>query len=207
MPSNRFPLEFGKSPCLEITWDGGWFRVKENISIKYGQMNVGFFQNRSDLEQGQKLNLPDGALLKIKLISNQFEMFYNDLSIQEVVQAMTLRHYSYGLGIACFILGMWSFLDANPFFITAIEFGSGVGFLLCGFRAWKNSFLSSWSFLALYIIVVVTIGILIPLQENEAPNVAMIVSYLLGSFLFGIMFSNILKAKSRTTFWRVSNKN
>lgn len=172
MPKKRFSLEFDKPARVEITWDGGWFSVKNNITIKCDNIIIGSFQSRPDLEKGQEFQIQDGALLRVQLISNHFEIFYNEKSVREITEARNLRIASYLFGIWLLIQGFWGMFDAiiSPLAIIG-SLGVGLGLILNGIQMKKCPSIGLWAFFVLFIIYIVIFDLVLPLQTGKLPKV------------------------------------
>ncbi|PKN92628.1 MAG: hypothetical protein CVU44_13280 [Chloroflexi bacterium HGW-Chloroflexi-6] len=186
MPKKRFPLGFGKAPSLEISWEGGWFRVINNIVVKYDGVVVGLFQSRFELEKGQEIQLPDGGLLNIKLVSNRFEIFYNQQSVPEITDVIWHRNFSSFLGACLFLYGIWNFVQNRVLWEAIIYCGIGLGWIACGLIAQKNYSLSTWGIILFTSLYVVIFRIVAPIQSGEFPDIVGIV------FLFVMGFSGFI---------------
>lgn len=197
MPKKRFPLGFGKAPSLEISWNGGWFLVIDNIVIKYAGGVVGSFQSRFDLEKGQQIQLPDGGLLNIRLVSNRFEIFYNQQSVQEITNTIELRKFSFVFGALLFLYGLWDFAQAGILWKTIIHSGIGLGCIVCGITAEKNYLWSNWFFILLLAMHDAILKIIVPIASGEHPNSFLLLAFMLVVLFF--LFPPIFEKYLRTT--------
>jgi len=194
MPKKRFPLGFGKAPSLEISWNGGWFLVINNIVVKYAGGIVGTFKHRFELEKGQEIQLPDGSLLKIKLVANHFEIFYNQQSVEEIANVIFHRDFSILLGATLFLYGIWDFVQVRMVLQAIIHSGTGLGLIVCGLMAEKNYFWSAWAFILLSIVYTVVFRVIVPIESGEFPSVVPIVTlFIMGPSIFISVFAKYFK--------------
>ena len=63
MPSQRYALREGGSPCLEIEWRGTY----RDLVVRYDGEVVSTVPDRRTLVEGQSLRLPDGSMLHVQL--------------------------------------------------------------------------------------------------------------------------------------------
>jgi hypothetical protein len=199
MPKKLFPLGFGKAPSLEISWSGGWFRVINNIAVKYDGAVVGSFPSRFDLEKGQEIQLPDGGLLNIKLVSNHFEIFYNQQSVQEITDVIWHRNFSFVFGISLFLYGIWDFVQAGILWEAIIHCGIGLGYIACGLMAQKNYSWSSWGIALLSAVYIAIFRVIVPIESGKTPDiVALLALFVMGlSILIAVYAKYFRPAKSQ----------
>jgi hypothetical protein len=197
MYSKHFRLEFGKPALLEILWNGGWLNVKGNISIKYDGDVLGSFQNRSDLEQGQEFQLKNGALLKIQLISNDFEILYNQQSIRKINAAINSRISLFIIGALFFAGSLWNLAQQSLPIIAVSYGGIGLGYIFCGFLASRNNSLNIWGPILLYFLYTLIFSLVIPLQTHKFPDIINIeIAAFLGIFLIISWLIGLRKSKA-----------
>lgn len=196
MPKKRFPLGFGKAPSLEISWNGGWFHVINNIVVKYNGAVVGSFQSRLELENGQEIQLPDGGLLNIKLVSNSFEIFYNQQSVQEITDAIWHRNFSFILGASLFLYGIWDFVQTGILWETIIHCGVGLGYIVCGLIAQKNISWSSWGIALLSAAYIVIFRVIVPIESGKTPDiVALVALFVIGLSVLIAVFAKYFRTE------------
>jgi hypothetical protein len=194
MPKKRFPLGFGKAPSLEISWSGGWFRVINNIAVKYDGAVVGSFPSRFDLEKGQEIQLPDGGLLNIRLVVNHFEIFYNQQSVQEITNAIGLRNFSFVFGALLFLYGIWDFFQAGILWEAIIHCGVGLGFVVCGLIVEKHYSWSTWASIFLSMMYTAIFRIVVPIASGEYPSIVpMLVLLIVVLFVFPVIFAKYFR--------------
>lgn len=179
MPKKHFSLEFGKAPSLEISWNGGWFLVINNIVVKYAGGVVGTFQHRFELEKGQQIQLPNGGLLNIRLVANHFEIFYNQQSVQEITNATGNRNFSFLLGATLFLYGIWDFVEVRMLWEAIIHCGIGLGYIAFGLVAQKNYSWSSWGIVLLSMVYIAILRVIEPIQSDEHPYMIGILALLI----------------------------
>jgi ABC-type polysaccharide/polyol phosphate export permease len=194
MPKKRFHLGFGKAPSLEISWEGGWFRVVNNIAVKYDGAVVGSFPSRFDLEKGQEIQLPDGGLLNIKLVSSRFEIFYNQQSVQEITDVIWHRNFSFVFGVSLFLYGIWDFVQVRMLWEAIIHCGIGLGYIACGLMAQKNYSWSSWGFVLLSMVYIAIFRVIEPIKIGESPHVVGILAlFIIGLSIFIAIFAKYFR--------------
>jgi hypothetical protein len=72
--TKRFALEPGGSPRLEITWRYGF----KDVVIKVDGLEIGRVSDPSELKVGRDFALPDGATLRVQLVS---KFHYRELQV------------------------------------------------------------------------------------------------------------------------------
>ena len=196
MPNKRFPLEFDKPARLEITWDGNWFRVKNNVTIKCDDVILGSFQNRAELEKGQLFQIQDGSLLRVQLISNHFKIYYNGVPVRESREAVSQRLISLLMGGLLLFQGIGLISNGEISSLAAISnLGIGLGFLVSGFLVRKNYSMSSNISILLVILYFALFRFVIPIQANKTPDfVSIIIFALFAAFIIGAQFYKRPKA-------------
>ena len=194
MPKKRFSLEFGKAPSLEISWNGGWFLVIGDIVVKYAGGVVGTFKHRFELENVQEIQLPDGGLLSIRLVSNHFEIFYNQQSVQEITNATWTRDFSFLLGATLFLYGIWDFVQVKMLWEAIIHCGIGLGYIAFGLVAQKNYSWNSWGIPLLSVVYIAILRVIEPIKPDEPPHVVGILAlFIIGFSIFIVIFAKYFK--------------
>ena len=68
MPVERYALERDGEERLEIRWTGNWKGIWRDLIITLNGEKVGAISNLRELKEGREFTLPDGSVLKLKLV-------------------------------------------------------------------------------------------------------------------------------------------
>lgn len=109
MPSKKYILRYGEPAPLEISWSGGWFRLKENFRIRHNGQRIGEFPTRSELEKGQQFQLPDDSMLEIKLIGHRFTILLNGRMVQDMPNLKMVQSSMFMLAFCLFLFGLYTY--------------------------------------------------------------------------------------------------
>jgi hypothetical protein len=206
MPKIKYFIEYNEPARLEIKWDGGWFNLKENFKILYEGQPLGAFEKRSELENGQEFQLPDGSHLKVNIISNHFNVLHNGKSIQNLNRAKRTPIFAFiaaffffasGLSMYVFKAESWGirFYDkpvfyakpASPFYtnlVGSIAMGFAFIFIAVGFYAKRNLFIGYWVFGLLLLFGTIVFCVVLPYILDKSIGIANVLTVALLLFAF-----------------------
>ena len=189
MPKKKYALAYGQPERLEITWNGGAFRVKDDITLTCDGTVIGFYPARSELEKGQEFQLPDGSSLNVRLFSNYFTILYNGQSIQWIVDAKRLRDWSLLFAVVSLLRWPFSFvfkldgLNLNPALTSLMGLGAvlfALAFLAVGLFAVKRNYvLGLLAFVIVFVLSEMFFDIFIRMQGTQTTHISDILFFML----------------------------
>ena len=85
MPKRKYALISDGPLRLEVEWEGGWFRIRDNIRFRVDGNLVGSVPTRAELEKGFRAELGDGSVIEAQFNrDSRLEILYNGNSLSKI---------------------------------------------------------------------------------------------------------------------------
>lgn len=103
MAEREYAIEEGEPKRIKIFWKGAY----KNLSVHFDGKEIAPISNETDIEKGYEFLLPDGSIIKAKLIHSfmgrfdEFQVLRNDKPLPGS-ESHPIRKLRYAYGIICF---------------------------------------------------------------------------------------------------------